>query len=115
MKVLDDEPGQILLPECGELSDLHYLQHPLDPVLKGIFVDELLLCRQGDSVLYVVRRDWARESQVLDNVSALHERDVTLTGFIFNGASRRGSGYGYGYGYGYGKYGYGYGYGTRKK
>ena len=87
----------------------------LDTSPCAMVADTALLCRQGDSVLYVVRRDWARESQVLDNVSALHERDVTLTGFIFNGVSRRGSGYGYGYGYGYGKYGYGYGYGTRKK
>mgnify|MGYP003308115768 CR=1 FL=1 len=90
----------------------------LDTSPCAMVADTALLCRQGDSVLYVVRRDWARESQVLDNVSALHERDVTLTGFIFNGASRRGSGYGYGYGkYGYGKYGYGYGYGygSRKK
>jgi len=77
--------------------------------------DTALICRQSDCVLYVVRCDWASESQVLDNVSALHDRDVDLTGFVFNGAPRRSSGYGYGYGYGYGgKYGYGYGYGTKK-
>lgn len=82
----------------------------------AMVADTALLCRFGDSVLYVVRCDWARESQVLDHVSALHERDVALTGFVFNGAPRRGHGYGYGYGYGYGsKYGYGYGYGTKKK
>lgn len=82
----------------------------------AMVADTALLCRFGDSVLYVVRCDWARESQVLDHVGALHERDVALTGFVFNGAPRRGHGYGYGYGYGYGsKYGYGYGYGTKKK
>lgn len=82
----------------------------------AMVADTALLCRLGDSVLYVVRCDWARESQVLDHVTALHERDVKLTGFVFNGAPRRRSGYGYGYGYGYGgKYGYGYGYGSKKK
>ena len=53
---------------------------------------------------------------MLDQVSALHERDVKLRGFVFNGIPRRSGGYGYGYGYGYGsKYGYGYGYGSKKK
>lgn len=88
----------------------------LDTSPCAMVADTALLCRFGDSVLYVVRCDWARESQVLDNVSALHERDVALTGFVFNGAPRRSHGYGYGYGYGYGaKYGYGYGYGSKKK
>lgn len=87
----------------------------LDTSPCAMVADTALICRQSDCVLYVVRCDWASESQVLDNVSALHERDVDLTGFVFNGASRRSSGYGYGYGYGYGgKYGYGYGYGTKK-
>ena len=87
----------------------------LDASPCAMVADTALLCRSG-RVLYVVRCDWARESQVLDQVSALHERDVKLRGFIFNGVPRRSSGYGYGYGYGYGsKYGYGYGYGSRKK
>jgi len=87
----------------------------LDTSPCAMVADTALICRQSDCVLYVVRCDWASESQVLDNVSALHDRDVDLTGFVFNGAPRRSSGYGYGYGYGYGgKYGYGYGYGTKK-
>lgn len=88
----------------------------LDTSPCAMVADTALLCRFGGSVLYVVRSDWARESQVIDNVSALHERDVDLSGFVYNGAPRSRSGYGYGYGYGYGsKYGYGYGYGSKKK
>ena len=87
----------------------------LDASPCAMVADTALLCRFG-RVLYVVRCDWARESQVLDQVSALHERDVKLRGFVFNGVPRRSGGYGYGYGYGYGsKYGYGYGYGSKKK
>lgn len=86
----------------------------LDTSPCAMVADTALLCRFGSSVLYVVRSDWARESQVLDNVSSLHEREVTLTGFVYNGAHRSKSGYGYGYGYG-GRYGYGYGYGSKKK
>ena len=87
----------------------------LDASPCAMVADTALLCRFG-RVLYVVRCDWARESQVLDQVSALHDRDVKLRGFVFNGVPRRSHGYGYGYGYGYGsRYGYGYGYGSKKK
>lgn len=88
----------------------------LDTSPCAMVADTALLCRFGGSVLYVVRSDWARESQVIDSVSALHEREVTLSGFVYNGAPRKKHGYGYGYGYGYGgRYGYGYGYGSKKK
>lgn len=87
----------------------------LDASPCAMVADTVLLCRSG-RVLYVVRSDWARESQILDQVSSLHERDVQLRGFVFNGVRRSGGGYGYGYGYGYrSKYGYGYGYGSKKK
>lgn len=88
----------------------------LDTSPCAMVADTALMCRFGDCVLYVVRSDWAREAQVIDNVSALHEREVDLTGFVYNGAPRRRSGYSYGYGYGYGsRYGYGYGYGSKKR
>ena len=82
----------------------------------AMVADTALLCRFGGCVLYVVRSDWARESQVLDHLSLLHEREVRLSGLVYNGVPRRSHGYGYGYGYGsrYG-YGYGYGYGSKKK
>ncbi len=89
----------------------------LDTSPCAMVADTALLCRQGGSVLYVVRSDWARESQILDHVSSLHERDVQLSGFVFNGVARRKHSYGYGgrYGYGYGYGSYGYGYGSKKK
>ena len=90
----------------------------LDTSPCAMVADTALLCRFGGCVLYVVRSDWARESQVLDQISLLHEREVSLSGIVYNGVQRRGQGYGYGYGYGYGGrygYGYGYGYGSKKK
>ena len=73
----------------------------------GLVADTALLCHFAGCVLYVVKPDYARESQILDMVNGLYERGAPLEGFVFNGVNRRGSRYGYGYGYGY-KYGYGY-------
>lgn len=86
----------------------------------ALVAETALLCRFGQCVLYVVRSDWAREAQIFDNVSSLYEREVPITGFVYNGVPKSRSGYGYGYGYRYGygyggRYGYGYGYGSKKK
>ena len=64
----------------------------------AMVADTALLCRFGGCVLYVVRSDWARESQVLDHLGLLHEREVRLNGIVYNGVPRRSHGYGYGYG-----------------
>lgn len=87
-------------PPCGIISHVRYAG------------------RFADAVLYVVRCDFAKRSQVLDSMKALDNQHIKISGCVLNGveggsASR---GYGYGYGkYGYGKYGYGkYGYGKQK-
>lgn len=87
-------------PPCGIISHVRYAG------------------RFADAVLYVVRCDFAKRSQVLDSMQALDNQHIKISGCVLNGveggsASR---GYGYGYGkYGYGKYGYGkYGYGKQK-
>lgn len=85
----------------------------------GVVADTMLLCHFATAVLYVVRPDRATEPQIVDNVTAMYERNVAVEGFIFNGQPRKHSRYGYGkygyhYGYGYGS-GYGYGYGKSRK
>ena len=81
--------------------------------------DTALLSRLADCVLYVVRQDYANKSQILDGLTSLYERDISLTGCILNDVPKNhihyGYGYGSGYGYGYGKYGYGKKYGQKSK
>ncbi len=74
----------------------------------GVVSDSTLLCRFADSILYVVKEDYAGRSQILDGVNSLSDRGAALTGCIINGivGTGRRYGYGYGYKYGYGKYGY---------
>lgn len=81
----------------------------------GIISDARFITRDADSILYVVRRDFAERGQILDCLHALAAENDHLTGCVFNGTPHTGSSYGYGYGYG--KYGYGsskYGYGVKK-
>lgn len=114
--IIDTKQMQRVLKELQSAFD--YVVVDTSPC--AVVAETALLCRFGQSVVYVVRSDWAREAQVFDNVSSLYEREVPITGFVYNGASRNRGGYGYGYrygyGYGYGRpYGYGYGYGSKKK
>lgn len=91
----------------------------------AIVADTALLCRHAKCVLYAVKPDYARQSQILDCVTSLYDRGIAVSGFILNGVPRTnghygygykyGYGYGYKYGYGYGRYGYGYGYGYGSK
>lgn len=76
-----------------------------------IVSDTAELCRHADSVIYVVKQDYAQKGQVLNAITALHEKDVKITGIIFNGVPRFHRQYGYGY---KSAYGYGYDYGYRK-
>ena len=86
--------------------------------------DASVLCRYADSVLYVVKQDYAKRGQVINAVTSLHQKDVRIDGCIFNGVPQfhrqygygYRSSYGYGYDYGYRKYSYGkkYGYGYSK-
>lgn len=89
----------------------------LDTAPCGVVADTALLCHFANCVLYVVKPDYARQSQIFDTVNDLYDRKVNLAGFILNGVRPSGSRYGYGYKYGY-DYGYkryGYGYGTGKE
>ncbi len=81
----------------------------------GIISDARFITRDADSIIYVVRRDFAARGQILDCLQNLAAENQHLTGCVFNGTAHTSSAYGYGYGYG--KYGYGsskYGYGVKK-
>ncbi len=66
--------------------------------------DTASLCRYADCVLYVVKQDYAQRGQVLNAVTALHQKDVKIAGCIFNCVPMSHLHYGYGYRttYGYG-------------
>ena len=97
-----------VLEELKQLFDYIVIDTPPSSIVS----DTALLCRHADSVLYVVRQDYANKVQIVDTVLGMHQRGLPLSGCILNGAPRRSSHYGYGYGYGK-RYGYGkkYGYG----
>ena len=85
----------------------------LDSPPCSIVSDTALLARHADCVLYVVKQDYASQSQIMDAITGLYDRDLPVTGCILNAVPRSRLRYGYGYGYGYGSYGYGYGYGKK--
>lgn len=66
----------------------------------GVVSDTALLCRYADCVLYVVRQEHAAENQIQDALESLHQRDIHLSGCIFNDVPHSLSGKQYGYGYG---------------
>lgn len=81
----------------------------------GVVSDSSTLCRYADGIIYVVKEDYARRTQILDAINGLSDREVPIIGCAVNGISGSGRRYGYGYGYKYG-YGYrGYGYGYKKR
>ena len=75
----------------------------------GVVSDAALLGRCADCLLYVIKQDYVSKNHILEALTGLYERDLTLSGCIFNdiprSQMRAGGGYGYGYGYGkkYGK------------
>lgn len=110
-----------ILDELSEEFDYIVMDTPPSEVVS----DATALCRYAECVIYVVRQDFAKRGQVINAVTALHQKDVTITGCVFNGVPQfhrhygygYRSTYGYGYDYGYRKYSYGnkYGYGKYGK
>lgn len=112
------------LEQILQLLTMQYDYVIVDTPPCEVVSDAATLCRCADLVLYVIRQDYAQNSQVLNAVTALHQKDVNIAGCIFNGVPQfhrqygygYRSSYGYGYDYGYRKYSYGskYGYGYSK-
>jgi receptor protein-tyrosine kinase len=76
-----------------------------------IVSDAVALSRCADCVLYVIRQNYTLKGQILNAVSSLHQKDVKITGVVFNGVPQFHRQYGYGY---RSTYGYGYDYGYHK-
>ncbi len=108
-----------ILEELSKEFDYIVMDTPPSEVVS----DTTALCRYAECVVYVVRQDFAKRGQVLNAITALHQKDVNITGCVFNGVPQfhrhygygYRSTYGYGYDYGYRKYSYGnkYGYGSK--
>lgn len=105
---------QELLKQLSQRYDYIVIDTPPQDIVS----DSAALCRCADCVLYVVKQDYVQRSQVMNTITALHQRGINLTGCIFNGVPKfqrqygygYRPGYGYGYDYGYQKYGHRYGY-----
>ena len=64
-----------------------------------VMADASVFAALSDKVVYVVRRDFAPRSQVLDSIRAFSDSGAKICGFVLNCSNRSGSGKGYGYGY----------------
>lgn len=123
-KPCQNVPGLITKPTLGNIiqkyrSQMDYIIVDTPPC--GMISDAVTISQVCDGILYVIRQDEAKQSQILEAVQKVTIRGTKIIGGILNGAAGRLSGYGYHYygygGYGkYGKYGYGrYGYGRNGK
>ena len=79
----------------------------IDTPPAAMMADASVVAAYVDSVLYVIRQDYAKVKYVKEGIGLLGDSDVQVLGCVLNCAE---SGFGrYGYGkYSYGKYGYGY-------
>ena len=104
---LDAPKIRKILAQLSEVYDYIVIDTPPQDVVS----DSTALSRCADSVLYVVKQDYVQKSQVINAITAMHQKGVKIDGCIFNGVPKFHRQYGYGYRYGYG---YGYDYGYRK-
>lgn len=79
----------------------------IDAPPAGILADAAHYYEHADSVLMVIRQDWAHQSRILDAVQDFPGQGEKLLGCVINMAK---TGFA-SYGYGYSSYGYGYRYG----
>lgn len=101
------EPTRKLL----EVLKQHYDYVVIDTPPSEIVSDATALCRCADCVLYVIRQNYTQKGQILNAITSLHQKDVKITGIVFNGVPQFHRQYGYGY---RSTYGYGYDYGYHK-
>lgn len=104
---IDHKSMHEILDTLSQMYDYVVIDTPPSEVVS----DATALCRYASCVLYVVKQDYAKRSQVINAITALHQKDVKLAGCVFNGVPQFHRQYGYGY---RSTYGYGYDYGYRK-
>lgn len=100
LEQLESERMGIVLKQIRELADVIILDAP--PT--GLLVDASILCKHADTTLYVVRHDGPSIHQVVDNIQELQRQNVTMLGYVINGAKTSGHGTYGNYG-SYGSYG----------
>ena len=83
----------------------------VDTAPSEIVSETTAMCRCAQCVLYVVRQDHVQRAQVINTISTMHQKDVKISGIVFNGVPQFHRQYGYGY---RSTYGYGYDYGYHK-
>lgn len=101
------EPTRNMLRQLSQHYDYVIIDTPPSEVVS----DATSLCRCADCVLYVIRQNYTQKGQILNAITALHQKDVKITGIVFNGVPQFHRQYGYGY---RSTYGYGYDYGYHK-
>lgn len=60
----------------------------------GVVADAGILCGFADAVVYVVKQDYVKKSQITEAVSTLYGKNADIVGCVFNGVRRRHSRYG---------------------
>ncbi len=80
----------------------------------GMLADASVLASICDSVLYVVKQDYAKVGKIIEGIQGIGYSGIKLAGCVLNDAKAGLRGYGSGYGYGYGSHYYGshYDYGS---
>lgn len=109
-KPLKDTASALGSPQMKEL--LHLAEGKFDYILVdtppcAVVSDASILAQYAGGILYVVRQDYAKVSQIQDGADLLSDSSSPIVGSILNDAEAGVTGYGYGYGYGYSHYGYG--------
>ena len=74
-----------------------------------VLSDAIILAKKLDSVIMVIRYDYARVNQILRGSESLADTGISMIGYILNAVESGIMGYGY-YAYRYGYYHKGYGY-----
>lgn len=129
-EVLDTEKVRNVIEQARREFDYIIIDSPPSNVV----TDSLVIAPLADGIIYNIRRDYAKVSDINHTLEEIRSADIEVVGAIFTmssneensryykrkgylryggyyGRRKRKSGYGYGNGYGYGGYGYGNGYG----
>lgn len=109
--------GRKRVENASGLLSSHRMQEMLDELVDyfdyiivdtppaAMIADASVVAAYMDSVLYVIRQDYAEVRYIKEGIALLSDSDTQMLGCVLNCAQAGLGGYGYGK-YGYGKYGY---------
>ena len=104
-KLMESNCMERLLEEAKEQFDCIIVDAPPCTVLS----DAIILAKKLDSVIMVIRYDYARVNQILRGSESLADTGISMIGYVLNAVESGIMSYGY-YAYRYGYYRKGYGY-----